>query len=412
MTGTNRYTLFVLASVFAMAQLDRQILNVTLDAIGTEFSLSNTQLGLLSGFVFVVVFVGFGFPIATIAARGNRRNIVASSLAVWSLCTLLMGGAQNFIQLIAARLGVGAGEAGAVAPAHSMIADLYPPKSRTSALATFATGANVGALLALLIGGIAAQALGWRWAFVIAALPGFIVALLLRFTTQEPTRIQTDQPSDSFWSLFIKTACVIFKDQGLRYAFLAFCITGIVTAGAIAWAPTFLIRYHEMSQAQVGIFLALTVGVGGGLGTFFSGRLLDYLGAKNPQWRLRTVAILIIITKIFVCLFLLVDDTKIALLIWIPALILGNVFWAPTFAYIYSKLPSEMRPMGTAIFLFGLNLVGFGIGPALVGIMSDTIFVSFADRALSTSLLAVQSAGLLGAFFYWKTARTIAVSQN
>ena len=154
-----KYVLVLLMSIFAVAHLDRHILSISLDAIGREFALTNTQLGMLSGVVFAVMFVLAGFPIAILAARGNRRNIVAASAAVWSRLTITMAGAQSYMQLVIARLGGGLGEAGAVAPAHAMISDQFPPEQRTSALATFATGANIGVLLAFLIGGVVGQAL-------------------------------------------------------------------------------------------------------------------------------------------------------------------------------------------------------------------------------------------------------------
>ena len=188
MKSSSRYTLAVLMSIFAINHLDRHILSITLNQIGAEFSLSDTQLGLLSGLLFAVVYVLFGFPVAKLATKGNRRNIIATATAIWSVLTIAMAGAQNFFQLALARLGVGIGEAGAVAPAHSMISDLYPEDKRTSAMATFVTGANIGVLLAFLIGGIGGQALGWRWAFVIAGIPGLFLALILRFTVAEPAR--------------------------------------------------------------------------------------------------------------------------------------------------------------------------------------------------------------------------------
>lgn len=412
MPTTNRYQLFILTLVFAVAQLDRQIVNVTLDAIGREFTLTNTQLGLLSGFVFAVTFVGFGFPIARMAAKSNRRNIVATSVFFWSFCTMLMGGAQSFIQLVVVRMGVGIGEAGAIGPAHSMIADLYPPKVRTSALATFAAGANIGVLLSLLIGGLVGQVYGWRWAFVAAALPGFFIAFLLRFTTKEPERVQTGEAVPKVWPMFKETAAFIFRDKGLRYTFIAFTLTGVVTSGALAWTPTFLIRSHGLTLAQMGVFLAGAVGIGGAIGTFTSGRLADYLAVKNQKWRFWLVAISTLISLPFVLLFLTISDTTFALSAWAPVLVLAGVFWSPTFSFIYSILPTEKRPMGTAIFLLGLNLIGFGVGPAMIGLMSDTLFSGYGEQALSFSLISAQLVGLLGAFFYWRVTHTMNIIED
>lgn len=266
--SSRRYTLFILTAVLAMNQLDRNILGITLEAIGHEFSLSDTQLGLLSGALFAVVYALFGFPVAKLSARGNRRNIIGASVAVWSALTIAMGAAQNFVQLALARLGVGIGEAGAVVPSHSIISDLYPPERRVSAMATFVVGANVGILLSFLIGGIVGHMFGWRWAFVIAGVPGLALALLIFFSVSEPERDLTAVPNQVGGSLLLQTIKVIWRDKGLLHAMLGIAISGIVTFGALAWNATYVMRAHGLNQAQTGILLALVIGIIGGLGTW------------------------------------------------------------------------------------------------------------------------------------------------
>ncbi|NOX39995.1 MAG: MFS transporter [Alphaproteobacteria bacterium] len=407
MVLSTKYTLGVLTAVFAVNQLDRQILSISLDAIGNEFTLSNTQLGLLSGLVFALVYALFGIPIAKLAANGNRRNIIAVSVAVWSSLTIAMAGAQNFVQLILARLGVGIGEAGAVAPAHSMISDLYPPERRISAMATFVAGSNIGILLAFLIGGIGGQMLGWRMSFVIAGVPGLVLALLLRFTVREPLREVIATPATHHRSLFIATLKTIWNDRGLRHAIAGLGLTGILTFGALAWIPTFIIRGLGLSQAQTGIFLALTIGIVGGLGIWLSGLVADRLGASKPIWRLGIVVCAILLAKPFVIAFMLVDDRATALACFVAATFVAGTYWAPTFAFLHSRVDTEMRPMATAIFLFVFNLVGVGIGPTLVGIASDTVFSGYGARALGVSLAVMQLVGIWGAWHYWQAAKTI-----
>lgn len=377
-----------------------------MDQIGSEFSLSNTQLGLLSGLVFAVVYVVFGFPIAKLAARGNRRNIIAASAAVWSILTVAMAGAQNFTQLALARLGVGIGEAGAVAPSHSLISDLYPPDKRTSAMATFVSGANLGVLLAFLVGGIIGQAYGWRWAFVVAGFPGIILALILRFTVSEPRRA-TEVDGTQTRALLISTIITIWNDRGLRHAMFGISILGIVTFGALAWNPTFIIRYHGLTQAQTGIFFALTIGVFGGLTTWFLGKLADRWGYENPKWRIGIVVAVILFSKPFIIGFLMIDARNVALLCFVGSAMIASVFWGPTFAFLHSRVEPYMRPMATAIFLFCFNLVGVGIGPTIIGIMSDTIFANQGTRSIAYALLTVQIAGIWAAWHYWQVVKDI-----
>ena len=407
MKSDRRYALFILAAIFAVAHLDRHILSISLDAIGTEFTLSDTQLGMLSGLVFALVFAIAGFPIARLAARGSRRNIIAASAVVWSLLTISTSVAQNFLHLIIARLGVGIGEAGAVAPAHSMISDLFPPERRTSALATFTSGANVGVLLAFLIGGIVGQFLSWRWAFVIAGLPGLLLALLLRFAIKEPKRALTNNTTPVYHSLFAATLNTIWNDRGLFHAMMGTALTGVVTFGALAWTPAFIARAHGLNQAQTGVFLALTMGVIGGLGTWYSGRLADRLGAGNPKWRIGMVIVAMLAAKPLVWGFLLLDNTTLALALYSVAIIAGAVFWGPTFAFLHSRVSNDMRPMATAIFLFAFNLVGVGIGPTLVGYASSEIFAAAGTHSLGISMACMQLVGLWGLWHYWQTMKTI-----
>lgn len=401
------YTLVMLAAVFAVAQLDRHVLGISLDAIGQEFSLSDTQLGLLSGVVFAILFVTAGIPVAKLAATGNRRNIVAISATLWSVLTIATGAAQNFIHLIVARMGVAIGEAGAVSPAHSMISDLYPPARRTSAMATFVVGANVGILLAFLIGGIAGKLLGWRWAFVLAGIPGIGLALLLRFTIAEPLREVTGDQSAVQGSLFAATLRTVWRDAGLFHALCGLAVTGIVTFGALAWNAAFIIRVHGLDQAQTGIFLALTIGVCGGLGTWTSGQIADRLGRSDARWRIGVVVLAIILAKPFVFGFLLLEPRWAALACFVVSASLAGVFWGPTFAYLHSRVSVPMRPMGTALFIFFFNLIGVGIGPTIVGILSHTVFAVFGTRSLGFALIVVQAAGLLGAWHYWQVVRRI-----
>jgi predicted MFS family arabinose efflux permease len=402
-----RYTLFILTAVLAVNQLDRNILAITLDSIGTEFTLTDTQLGLLSGALFAVVYVAFGFPVARLAARGSRRNIIVASMTVWSALTIAVAGAQNFTQLALARLGVAIGEAGAVVPAHSMISDLYPPQKRTGAMATFVMGANIGILLAFLIGGIAGQYLGWRWAFVIAGVPGLLLAAVMYLTVREPARDPTAPPASSSRSLFVSTVQTIWRDRGLFHTMLGVGISGIVTFGALSWNAVFIIRTHDLTQAQTGIYLALTIGIIGGLGTWLSGVIADRLGARNPKWRLGVVVVAILAAKPFAITFLLADNTFVALGFLALGVVFAGVFWGPSFAFLHGRVSAEMRPMATAIYLFVYNVIGVGIGPTLVGIFSDTLYSGAGGRSIGFALLTLQVAGIWGAWHYWRAMRSI-----
>ncbi|WP_254868729.1 MFS transporter, partial [Phaeobacter sp. HF9A] len=290
--------------------------------------------------------------------------------AVWSLFTLATAAAQGFGHLLLARLGVAAGESGSVAPAHSVISDSVEEERRSSAMAAFAAGANLGVLLAFLIGGVVGQLYGWRAAFILAGLPGLVLAMAFwRYGPAEVARQHAATPP----ALMARTWDTLRAHKGLWHALWGMAATGIVTFGSLAWTPTFILRTHGLSQAQAGVFLAVTAGTIGGLGTVFSGRLADHLGRHAPWWRIGVVLGAILLSKPLVLVFLLSSDRTVALGAMAGSVSLAAVFWGPTFAYAHTQVVPHLRPMVTAAFLFLFNLIGLGVGPTLVGLGSDLL---------------------------------------
>ncbi len=401
--------LFLLWGMFAVAQLDRQIMSLLLESIALEFQLSDWHLGLLSGLTFAIIFVVVGFPVAALCAHWNRNNIVAGSVFTWSLFTTLTSFAQNFTQLFGARMAVGAGEAGAVAPAHSLISDLYPEDAHASALSTFATGANVGVLAAALIGGIIGQLWGWRTAFFVAGLPGLIIAVLLYRYGHDPRAAKTNEHGSDV-GLFFDTLQHILNDAGLRFACLALTSFGITFFAFLTWMPTLLIRQYDLEVAQVGMLLAFCFGVIGGPGTYLLGLLTDRIGHTYKPGRMYFVASILAIQTILIALVLTLENSIVGLLIYAVSTFFGFAFWGPTFAFIYQRTPSLNRPMATAFFLLSFNLVGMCFGPPLVGLLSDGVFGHHGVFSLGYALLSVKALTVLPILFYILMGRQIAKS--
>ncbi|MDG1001444.1 MAG: MFS transporter, partial [Pseudomonadales bacterium] len=186
--GTKYYALGLLTIVYSFNFIDRQLLSILQESIKEELLLSDSQLGLLTGFAFAVFYVTAGIPIARFADRSNRRNIIAFSVGLWSLMTALSGLVQNYAQLLIARIGVGVGEAGGSPPSHSIISDIFPVESRASAISFYSTGVNLGILFGFLLGGWLNEFFGWRTAFFVVGAPGIIIAIIVRFTLKEPIR--------------------------------------------------------------------------------------------------------------------------------------------------------------------------------------------------------------------------------
>src|ERR1700750_3011085 len=269
------YVLAMLTLVYVFNFIDRQVLVILQESIKKELHLSDTQLGLLSGFTFAIFYVTLGIPIARLADKGNRRNVVTISLAIWSLMTAFSGLAKNFIQLLLARIGVGVGEAGGSPPAHAMISDYFPPEKRSTALSVYSTGIYFGVLIGFLMGGYLNQHLGWRTAFFVLGIPGLIFSLLFYTTVKEPakgatdanTMIANEAPSlgEVLRLLYsTKTFVYLAMASGLH----VFCIYGLLN-----WAPSFLSRLHGMKNVDIGVSLGLIYGLGGAAGTYPGGYL-------------------------------------------------------------------------------------------------------------------------------------------
>ena len=367
-----RYTLFLLVIVFTSSHVDRQIVAILQEPIKQAFNATDTQLGLLTGVMFAVFYATLGMPMAMWADRHNRRNLITFSISLWSIMTALCGAAVQFWQLLIARIGVGVGEAGSNPPSHSIIADLYKPSERGTAMAIFALGVNFGVMLGYLIGGWVNEWIGWRWAFVVAGLPGIAIALLVRYTMVEPPRGYSDgvtekPPAPPFWEV----ARTMWKTATIRQIVIANMLISFSGYAGIAWGPVYFQRIHGFSTGESGTLLALAIGVGGGLGTFLGGYLADKWASINEGWRAWIVCAATIIYLPMGYFCFTAQDPTIAMLWYIGPAALGGVYIGTNFAIIQSQIPMQMRSVAAAINLFILNIIGLGLGPLSVGIISD-----------------------------------------
>lgn len=395
LVSSRRYTLFILTVYFALAHLDRQVLSITLAPIGREFALSDVQLGLLSGVAFALFFSTLGLPLALAASRFNRRNMIAITVVAWSAMTMLSGLAQSYWQLLVTRMGVGVGEAGALPASHALISDRYGPNERASAMGVFMSGANVGVALALIGGGIAAQYFGWRAALLLAGLPGLLLAAVIRLTVPEPERQlsggSTEVPG---MKLLRQTAAGIMRNAPMRLMFAATVLNTVTTFGMVAWLPTFLVRAHGMSLSAAGLYLAVAIGCAGALGTMAGGRLADRYGARNASWIAWVPALMLLVAKPFAIAGLLAGSTQLALILLVVPCIVGAAYIAPTIAVLHGGLDVRQRPVASALLLFGMNLIGMGIGPVVAGAVSDAW--GGMGGGLTAGLIAVQAFGIAG----------------
>lgn len=402
-----RFVLVMLTIVYAFNFVDRQILVILQEPIKAEMGLSDAQLGLLSGFTFAVVYVTAGIPIAYWADRGNRRNIVSLSLAVWSGMTALSGLAGNYFQLLLARLGVGLGEAGGSPPAHSMISDYYPPENRGTALAFYSSGIYVGILLGYLFGGVIAEAFGWRTAFLVVGLPGVFFAVILRLTVREPQRgrWESAEAREAPKPSLRETLALLRDRPSFWYLALGAAAISYVSYGNGNFFPSYLIRMHGLSIAEVGMVLALVSGLTGVLGTFLGGYLGDRFGARDMRWYMWIPMIGISLSYIPYIFIVMTDNTSAALTVLFFAFILKTLYLGPCIAIAHTLVPPGMRAITSAVLFFILNMIGLGMGPFLTGLVSDLLKPMYAEQSLRYSMLITTQVSLIAIALFYLAAK-------
>lgn len=399
--------LFALTGVYIFNFIDRQILVILQESIKSDLDLSDTQLGLLTGFAFALFYVTLGLPVARLADKRSRRNIITIALTIWSAMTAISGLASNFWQLLLARIGVGIGEAGGSPPAHSMISDYYPKEQRATALSIYSMGIYIGILLGYLLGGWLDEYFGWRKALMVLGIPGVVYAILFYFTVKEPERGHSDNIAASEIEMpsLMDVIKLLMSRKSFIYIAIACGLNSFVLYGVGNWTPSFLVRLHGMESGEIGTWLSLTIGVGGALGIWLGGYLGDRYGQVEPKWYLIIPAIAIVISTPFTLIFLF-SSSKYMVLSSIAAYkILWTLYLAPSIAMAHSLVGIRMRALASAVLFLVLNLIGLGLGPVFFGFISDYLNPEYGADALRWSLSLSLIASLLAAYLFWKGSR-------
>jgi MFS family permease len=404
-----RYAMLLLVLVFTSSHVDRQILAILLQPIKLELQLSDTQLGFLSGVAFAIFYATLGMPMAMWADRSNRRNLIALALATWSGMTALCGLAANFWQLALARIGVGVGEAGSSPPSHSMIADMYPPAERAGAMGIFSLGINFGLMIGFLVGGWINQWYGWRMAFYTVGIPGLVLALLVRLTLREPPRGYAEgmQATPAEAPSFMAVVRHMLSSPSLRHIAAGATLASFVGYGVVLWLPTFLVRSHGLQSGQIGTALAFLFGILGGVSTYTAGRLADRLGKHDVRWNVWIVSCAILLALPFVIFAYLAPDIYTAMWLSVVPALMAGAYLAPSFALNQSLVPVRMRSVASAILLFVVNIIGLGLGPQLVGFLSDLFQPAYGNESLRYALLSLSLVNVWTAVHYFLAGRTL-----
>lgn len=415
--GHSYYALFILTLAYSLNYLDRTLLSILIEPIKNEFEVSDTLMGFL-GLSFAAFYATLALPLASYADRSVRRNILAWAAGIWSIMTVLCGYAGNYMQLLLIRIGVAVGEAGGVPPSQSMVADYFPAKNRASAMAIFSSGNFIGTLLAMVLGSWLAQTYGWRHAFIVIGAPGVLLALIIRFTVKEPERGAFDEAktSDEKPAGFTDFLENVRKLSALRWSILGMATAGMAGYGIGFWAIPFLMRVHELTLMQSGIMIGMLGVITGLIGSLFGGWLTDRLCRKDQKWLLLIPAISLIISLPMMILFIMWPEQQtftlagsavpVAILWYCMAGFFGSWWAAPTYVVVQALVPPQQRTLACAALLFVINLIGFGIGPLLVGFFSDLLEPGYGDHSVRYALLIMMATYVVGFICYFMASHS------
>jgi MFS family permease len=396
------YVLVALAVVGFMCSVDKVVISMFMEPIKKEFLLTDTQLGLMTGLAFSLLGGLVSIPLARMADRGNRKWIIFLSFAVWTLMTGVSGMATSFMFLLAARIGVGVGEAGCVPATHSMLGDYYPRALRGRAYAAHFSGVYLGMLGGMLGGGILVQTVGWRMGFVGLGIAGMVLALIFHFTVREPLRV--DQPpantmGSSIWTQLGDLRC---------FFMLVFAFAFVGLAGAVAaWLPSYFERAFAMTPMAIGLGLGLGIGLASGIGALVGGQLTVRYAKGSRTWGARYSAwvswgVLVPLIGSFH-----VPNPMVAMALLFVAFLTAGTLAGPVFGTVQDLVAPQARATAVAIIGVVGVVIGQGMGPLLVGFFSDLLGTAGNVSGLRLSMTMVALINLFTGLFFWLLGRRI-----
>lgn len=402
-TGYRNFALAMLLLVYTFNFVDRQILGILASAIKADLQLSDKQLGLLGGLAFALLYSTLAIPLAWLADRTSRTWVITFSLALWSLFTGLCGFTTSFGQLFAARIGVGVGEAGGIAPSYAVIADMFPPRSRARALAVYSLGIPLGSAAGVMLGGYIAARVDWRAAFFVVGGAGVLLAPLFRLVVREPLR---DAPvagrapvgrvfailaaKPSFWLLALGAASSSMLGYGLAF-----------------WLPSLLKRSFHLDLVQTAQFYGAALLIGGVPGILLGGVIGDRFGGRDRAIYARAPAIAFLVAVPLFAAGIMSTSTVAAFLFFLIPQALVYLWLAPIVTAVQHLVPAHMRATASASFLLINNLIGLGAGSFALGAVSDGLTARFGDEALRYAMLGGLSLYLLAGMLMWLASKPL-----
>lgn len=383
------YVLGVLSLISAFNYMDRNIIRVLMEPIKAELHLSDTQIGLLVGFSFALVYAAFGIPIARLADKHSRIRILSVAIVVWSLLTAISGVARNFMHLVLLRGGVALGEAGCVPAAHSLIVDHFEAKRRAWAFSIFQGVGILGAVIGTALGGFLAQAYGWRMTFAILGAPGVLVGVLALLTIREPVRShQSPEASSGETGGMASALTGLLRQRTYRNIVIAIALENFVSLGIGAWTIPFFMRVHHLSLAEVSLWLGASSGVGGVVGTLAGGAVGAVLVGRDRRWEVWLPAAAALLAIPLYLITFLTPLAMVALGAAAASSFVGQLGNGTGLASVQSVAGSQRRALAVAVLMFANAMIGLGLGPLVVGMLSDWLTPTLGQESLRYAFLA------------------------
>jgi MFS family permease len=403
--------LAILCFVYVLNFLDRQLLSILAKPIQDELGVTDGQLGLIGGLYFALFYCLISIPVGWVADRTNRARLLVFACGLWSLATMACGLAANYPQLVLARMTVGVGEAGGVPPSYAIISDYFPPGRRGTALGLFNLGPPIGQALGVAFGAAIAAAYSWRAAFILLGAVGIAAALVVLFCVREPVRggldrARTPTPSGApaaFWP----TVRMFFSNPALRLVALAGAATQIITYGAGNFTTLFLMREKGMTLADISLWYAVVVAVGMGGGIFVSGRVIDRF-TRSAKTAYATVPALTLSLAVAPYLaFVWAPGWPLALMFLLGPTFLNYFYLSSAVALVQEEVAPEQRVLCGALLLLVMNLIGMGVGPTFVGLVSDGLKAAHPHNSLQLAFYALTPVYALAVGLFLALARAL-----
>jgi MFS family permease len=408
--GYKRYALALLSAVYMLNLVDRGLMSLLLQPIKIDLALTDTQLGFISGIAFGLFYALVGVPLARWADRGNRVHIAALAIGVWGLTVMTCLFVVNYVQLVFARMAAAIGESGCKPPSYSLLGDYFPERiERAHAMSMYTAANYVSGLMSGVVGGWLNEIYGWRMTFFLMGIPGLVLAILVKLTIREPRTQAVQTPAWRALSAPSLKSVLVFawRERSLRHLSVALILLYTMTLGLGPWQAVFMMRSHAMGTAELGLWSGLIFALGGMAGALLNGFAVRRWCSRNERRHIHLTALAVGTTTPFFVAFLLLPQKHWALLALVPSTVIFGAFLGSIYALMQRLVPDEMRATMLSVVMLLTNLIGFGIGPQTVGILSDALRSLYGADSLRYAMLVMSFLGLWGAYHFWRIGNTL-----